>query len=128
MNKKVLIIGSVIVAIGAGAYFYFTNKSKKGDMLANNTIPTTSEGNTPTPPSLSTGGIVNSINTQIPPLSVLEVSYTKDDVNLDKAKDIVKSMLKGKNWSEVKQSTIKSINAKLYKIGYIYKNGIITKL
>ena len=37
-------------------------------------------------------------------------------------------MLKGKEWDKIKESTLKSINLKLSKLGYVYQKGNIIKI
>ena len=52
----------------------------------------------------------------------------ESDIDLQKAKEIVRKMLKGKEWDKVKESTLKSINLKLSKLGYVYQKGNIIKI
>ena len=104
MNKKVLIIGGGIVVIGAGAYLYFMNKSKKEALLSGSatpttsgaTTPTTSGATTPTTSATTTSSITSAIDSQIPPLSTgcivtptTKAPTIQEQENLDIANDIV---------------------------------------
>jgi hypothetical protein len=124
MNKKVLIIGGGIVVIGAGAYLYFMNKSKKEALL--------SGGATATQPSATTQTGATSIanDSGIKPLSVLDVVYTKQDVNLDKAKELVKLIVNAPKASFLKDAFKTKYIQQLKDLGYVYNenNGVLTKL
>jgi hypothetical protein len=97
MNKKVLIIGGGIVVIGAGAYLYFMNKSKKEALLSGSATPTTSGATTPTTSATTTtSSITSAIDSQIPPLSTggivtptTKAPTIQEQENLDIANDIV---------------------------------------
>ena len=96
MNKKVLIIGGGIVVIGAGAYLYFMNKSKKEALLSGSATPTTSGATTPTTSATTTSSITSPINSEIPPLSTggivtptTKAPTIQEQENLDIANDIV---------------------------------------
>ena len=119
MNKKVLIIGGGVVVLGAIAYLYFTNKKKQEEIL--------SGGATATQPSSTTQTDATSVanDSGIKPLSVLDVVYTKQDVNLDKAKELIKLIV------DAKVPFFKNTHIqKLKDLGYVYNenNGVLTKL
>jgi hypothetical protein len=104
MNKKVLIIGGGIVVIGAGAYLYFMNKSKKEALLSGSATPTTSGATTPTTSGATTptttdnlpkGTIITpSSDGGITPLAVTIPSQTKPTIQnqeeLDRIMDSIK--------------------------------------
>jgi hypothetical protein len=153
MNKKVLIIGGGIVVIGAGAYLYFMNKSKKEALLSGGATATQpSATNVQTPPPLSTGGIVTP-TTKAPTIQEQE--------NLDIANDIVVKIkdyyqkiafMKAKandpmsmnrysmssysfvhfvTMSKTYTSAINKLKDDLLKLGYEYKgekDGVLVKL
>lgn len=114
--KRVLIIAGGLAVLGG--IFYFYSKNQKAGEKANEDKATEPSAGTTT-----TGTSV--VNTELAPLPV---AYGQVEINLDKAQDIVRKMLKGKKWSDVKLSTLKSINAKLSKLGYKYNEGILTKI
>lgn len=125
MNKKILIIGGGVLLLGGIAYLYFTNKKKTEALLSGGASATQPSTTTPiTQPSLSTPPI-SEVNSELNPI---KVNYGQVEINLEKAQDIVRKMLKGKKWSDVKLSTLKNINAKLSKLGYQYNEGILTKI
>jgi hypothetical protein len=156
MNKKVLIIGGGIVVIGAGAYLYFMNKSKKEALLSGSATPTTSSATTPT-----TSGSTSAIDSEIPPLSTggivtptTKAPTIQGQEDLDKANDIVvkikdyyqKSSFQQARVNSYKPSSmsfsfmkpsnpypimIKKLKDDLLKLGYEYKgdkDGVLVKL
>lgn len=134
--KKVLIIVGGLALIGGVVYFYSKNKKAEGkDTNATNpTTPTstTSGTTTSTTSGASTSGAstappapISEVNSELAPLPVV---YGQVEINLQKAQDIVRKSLKGKKWSDVLNSTLKTINAKVGKLGYTYKEGILTKI
>jgi FtsZ-interacting cell division protein ZipA len=138
--KKVLIIVGGLALIGGVVYFYSKNKKAEGkDTNATNpTTPTTtptsttSGTTTSTTSGASTSGAstappapTSEVNSELAPLPVV---YGQVEINLQKAQDIVRKSLKGKKWSDVLNSTLKTINAKVGKLGYTYKEGILTKI
>jgi hypothetical protein len=158
MNKKVLIIGGGIVVIGAGAYLYFMNKSKKEALLSGGTLATQPSA-TPTTGTPTTGVGASPINSEIPPLSTggIVTSTTKattieEQIKLDKANDIVVklkdyyqksalgqirvNMFQPSISSFIKPSNpypimIKKLKDDLLKLGYEYKgdkDGVLVKL
>lgn len=121
--KRVLIIAGGLAVLGG--IFYFYSKNQKAGEKANDN-KATEPSTTPTPTSAGTTPTGTSVvNTELAPL---QVAYGQVEINLEKAQDIVRKMLKGKKWSDVKLSTLKSINAKLSKLGYKYNEGILTKI
>jgi len=155
MNKKVLIIGGGIVVIGAGAYLYFMNKSKKEALLSGSATPTTSGATTPT----TTSGSTSAIDSEIPPLSTggivtptTKAPTIQGQEDLDKANDIVVKIKQFEKMSAIKQSqinswkpssyslfkptnsypfTINKLKDDLLKLGYEYKgttDGVLVKL
>jgi FtsZ-interacting cell division protein ZipA len=138
--KKVLIIVGGLALIGGVVYFYSKNKKAEGkDTNATNpTTPTTTPTSTTSGTTTSTtSGASTSGASTAPPaptsevnseLAPLPVAYGQVEINLQKAQDIVRKSLKGKKWSDVLNSTLKTINAKVGKLGYTYKEGILTKI
>jgi hypothetical protein len=157
MNKKVLIIGGGIVVIGAGAYLYFMNKSKKEALLSGSATPTTSGATTPA----TTSGSTSAIDSEIPPLSTggivtptTKAPTIQGQEDLDKANDIVvkikdyyqKSSFQQARVNSYKPSSmsfsfmkpsnpypimIKKLKDDLLKLGYEYKgekDGVLVKL
>jgi len=124
--KKVLIIVGGLALIGGVVYFYSKNKKAEGkDTNATNpTTPTTSTTSGATT-SATSGASTSEVNSELAPLPVV---YGQVEINLQKAQDIVRKSLKGKKWSDVLNSTLKTINAKVGKLGYTYKEGILTKI
>ena len=124
MNKKVLIIGGGVVVLGAIAYLYFTNKKKQEEIL--------SGGATATQPSATTQTGATSVanDSGIKPLSVLDVVYTKQDINLDKAKELVTQILKPHSNPYMKRILKTKYIQQLQDLGYVYNenNGVLTKL
>ena len=124
MNKKVLIIGGGVVVLGAIAYLYFTNKKKQEEIL--------SGGATATQPSATTQTGATSVanDSGIKPLSVLDVVYTKQDINLDKAKELVTQILKPHSNRHLKRILKTKYIQQLKDLGYVYNenNGVLTKL
>jgi hypothetical protein len=137
--KKVLIIVGGLALIGGVVYFYSKNKKAEGkDTNATNpTTPTTSGATTSTTSGATTsatsgattsttsGATTSQVNSELAPLPVV---YGQVEINLQKAQDIVRKSLKGKKWSDVLNSTLKTINAKVGKLGYTYKEGVLTKI
>jgi len=140
--KKVLIIVGGLALIGGVVYFYSKNKKAEGkDTNATNpTTPTTSTTSGATTSATSgattsatsgattsatSGASTSEVNSELAPLPVV---YGQVEINLQKAQDIVRKSLKGKKWSDVLNSTLKTINAKVGKLGYTYKEGILTKI
>lgn len=133
MKRALIIAGGLAVL---GGIFYFYSKNQKDGEKANenkpaepNATPTptpTSAGTVPTGTSTaSTTTQTSVVNSELAPLPV---AYGQVEMNLEKAQDIVRKLLKGKKWSDVKASTLKSINAKVVKLGYTYKEGVLTKI
>jgi hypothetical protein len=132
--KKVLIIVGGLALIGGVVYFYSKNKKAEGkDINATNpTTPTTSTTSGATTSTTSgattsatSGASTSQVNSELAPLPVV---YGQVEINLQKAQDIVRKSLKGKKWSDVLNSTLKTINAKVGKLGYTYKEGVLTKI
>jgi cytoskeletal protein RodZ len=136
--KKVLIIVGGLALIGGVVYFYSKNKKAEGkDTNATNpttptTTPTTSTTSGATTSTTSgattsatSGATTSQVNSELAPLPVV---YGQVEINLQKAQDIVRKSLKGKKWSDVLNSTLKTINAKVGKLGYTYKEGVLTKI
>jgi len=128
MNKKVLIIGGGIVVIGAGAYLYFMNKSKKEALLSGSATATQPSATTQTGATSSATSVAN--DSGIKPLSVLDVVYTKQDINLDKAKELVTQILKPHSNPFMKRILKTKYIQQLQDLGYVYNenNGVLTKL
>jgi hypothetical protein len=127
MNKKVLIIGGGVVVLGAIGYLYFTNKKKQEEILSGGATATQPSATTQTGATSSATSVAN--DSGIKPLSVLDVVYTKQDVNLDKAKELVKLIFnapKSSFGSVFKTKYIKQLK----DLGYVYNenNGVLTKL
>ena len=124
MNKKVLIIGGGVVVLGAIGYLYFTNKKKQEEIL--------SGGATATKPSATTENGATSVanDSGIKPLSVLDVVYTKQDINLDKAKELVKRMMNMPKGGGISNAIKTQYVKQLKDLGYVYNenNGVLTKL
>lgn len=124
MNKKVLIIGGGVVVLGAIAYLYFTNKKKQEEIL--------SGGATATQPSATTQtGATSSANDGgVKHLSELDVVYTKQDINLEKAKELVKKIISPHSNPHLKRILKTKYMQQLKDLGYVYNenNGVLTKL
>ena len=131
MKQSVLIVGALAL-VGVGAYLFLQNKKKEEAILGGgsgtspsgttpSTTTTTPSGTTPTGTSVANDG-------GLAPMTVSGVAYGESDIDLQKAKEIVRKMLKGKEWDKVKESTLKSINLKLSKLGYVYQKGNIIKI
>lgn len=123
MNKKVLIIGGGVVVLGAIGYLYFTNKKKQEEILSGGATATQPSATTQNGATSSATSVAN--DSGIKPLSVLDVVYTKQDVNLDKAKELIKLIV------DAKVSFFKNTHIqKLKDLGYVYNenNGVLTKL
>jgi hypothetical protein len=126
MKQSVLIVGALAL-VGVGAYLFLQNKKKEEAILGggsgiapSGTTPSTTT-TTPTGTSVANDG-------GLAPITVSGVAYGESDIDLQKAKEIVRKMLKGKEWDKVKESTLKSINLKLSKLGYVYQKGNIIKI
>jgi hypothetical protein len=141
MKKTVLIVGALAL-VGVGAYMFLQNKKKEEAILGGGSSATPS-GTTPsgtTPSGTTPSGTTPSGTTTTPtgtsvandgglaPITVSGVAYGESDIDLQKAKEIVRKMLKGKEWDKIKESTLKSINLKLSKLGYVYQKGNIIKI
>jgi len=131
MKQSVLIVGALAL-VGVGAYLFLQNKKKEEAILGGgsgtapsgttpSTTTTTPSGTTPTGTSVANDG-------GLAPMTVSGVAYGESDIDLQKAKEIVRKMLKGKEWDKIKESTLKSINLKLSKLGYVYQKGNIIKI
>jgi hypothetical protein len=121
--KKAILIGGGVLLVGGIAYLYFTNKKKTEALLSVGVAPS-SESST----SATANATLNKINSEIKPLSALDTKITVEDVELEKAKEIVKKML----LNNVFQSRISSsaYKSKLKKLGYSYDENTqkLTKL
>ncbi len=111
MNKKVLIIGGGVVVLGAIGYLYFTNKKKQEEIL--------SGGASATQPSATTQTGATSV----------DVVYTKQDINLERAKKLVERIVTPKATFAKDAFKTKYIQ-QLKDLGYVYNenNGVLTKL
>lgn len=136
MKKTVLIVGALAL-VGVGAYMFLQNKKKEEAILGggSGTAPsgTTPTGTTPsttttTPSGTTPSGTSVANDGGLAPITVSGVAYGESDIDLQKAKEIVRKMLKGKEWDKVKESTLKSINLKLTRLGYVYQKGNIIKI
>jgi uncharacterized membrane protein YebE (DUF533 family) len=128
MNKKVLIIGGGVVVLGAIGYLYFTNKKKQEEILSGGATATQPSATTQTGATSSATSVAN--DSGIKPLSVLDVVYTKQDVNLDKAKELVKLIVNAPKASFLKDAFKTKYIQQLKDLGYVYNenNGVLTKL
>lgn len=127
MNKKILIIGGGVLLLGGIAYLYFKNKKKQDDLLANGVSGAGSTTETVTTQTNSTSSANSGV---LNPLSVLDVVYTEQDVNLDKAKEIVKQILKPHSNTHLKRIIKNKLTQQLKDLGYVYNEstGVLTKL
>ena len=127
--KKAVLIGGGVLLVGGLAYLYFANKKKTEKLLSGGATPSTSGGaTTSTTPSGTPSGTSSTIDSEIKPLSALDIKITKEDVNFEKAKEIVKNMLlKNVGKSGFLSSAYK---VQLKKLGYAYdeKSETLTKL
>jgi hypothetical protein len=131
MKQSVLIVGALAL-VGVGAYLFLQNKKKEEAILGggsgtapSGTIPT---GSTPSTTTTTPTGTSVANDGGLAPMTVSGVAYGESDIDLQKAKEIVRKMLKGKEWDKIKESTLKSINLKLSKLGYVYQKGNIIKI
>jgi hypothetical protein len=131
MKQSVLIVGALAL-VGVGAYLFLQNKKKEEAILGggsstapSGTIPT---GTTPSTTTTTPTGTSVANDGGLAPMTVSGVAYGESDIDLQKAKEIVRKMLKGKEWDKIKESTLKSINLKLSKLGYVYQKGNIIKI
>lgn len=137
MKQSVLIVGALAL-VGVGAYLFLQNKKKEEAILGggSGTAPsgTTPTGTTPSTTTTTTPSVTTPTGTSVAndgglaPITVSGVAYGESDIDLQKAKEIVRKMLKGKEWDKIKESTLKSINLKLSKLGYVYQKGNIIKI
>jgi len=116
MKTKNLIVGSVLVAVGVGAYFFlFKNKNAK-------TVVSTGD------PTLLSGATNN--NTTITESEVLN----SDQINYNKALDIQKKYIKkftwhndalhGNDYSLMDKLCTININNEINPLGYKLKDGV----
>jgi LPXTG-motif cell wall-anchored protein len=115
--KNVLIIAGSLALIGGGIYFY--SKKKKEEQKVNKLQALTEPTPIPTTPTTT-------VNSELSPLSV---AYGDDQIKLQKAKEYVKKYVGLSKVSAVgEKNAFKVLNAKLKKIGYTYKDGLLTKI
>jgi hypothetical protein len=126
MKQSVLIVGALAL-VGVGAYFFLQNKKKEEAILGGGS-GTAPSGTTPSTTTTTPTGTSVANDGGLAPITVSGVAYGESDIDLQKAKEIVRKMLKGKEWDKVKESTLKSINLKLSKLGYVYQKGNIIKI
>lgn len=124
MKKGIFIVAGVL-AVGGLAYLYFANKKKQASLLAGGTSGAGSIGAT-----IQTGATSSANDSGIKPLSVLDVVYTKQDVNLDKAKELVKLIVNEPKASFLKDAFKTKYIQQLKDLGYVYNEstGVLTKL
>jgi hypothetical protein len=126
MKQSVLIVGALAL-VGVGAYLFLQNKKKEEAILGGGS-GTAPSGTTPSTTTTTPTGTSVANDGGLAPITVSGVAYGESDIDLQKAKEIVRKMLKGKEWDKVKESTLKSINLKLSKLGYVYQKGNIIKI
>jgi hypothetical protein len=126
MKQSVLIVGALAL-VGVGAYLFLQNKKKEEAILGGGS-GTAPSGTTPSTTTTTPSGTSVANDGGLAPMTVSGVAYGESDIDLQKAKEIVRKMLKGKEWDKVKESTLKSINLKLSKLGYVYQKGNIIKI
>jgi len=115
--KNVLIIAGSLALIGGGIYFY--SKKKKEEQKVNKLQALTEPTPIPTTP-------ITTVNSELSPLSV---AYGDDQIKLQKAKEYVKKYVGLSKVSAVgEKNAFKVLNAKLKKIGYTYKDGLLKKI
>jgi LPXTG-motif cell wall-anchored protein len=115
--KNVLIIAGSLALIGGGIYFY--SKKKKEEQKVNKLQALTEPTPIPTTPTTT-------VNSELSPLSV---AYGDDQIKLQKAKEYVKKYVSLSKLGAVgEKNAFKVLNAKLKKIGYTYKDGLLTKI
>jgi hypothetical protein len=126
--KKGLIIGGGVVVLGAIGYLYFTNKKKQEEILSGGATATQPSATTQIGATSSATSVAN--DSGIKPLSVLDVVYTKQDINLDKAKELVRQILKPHPNLHLKRILKTKYIQQLKDLGYVYNenNGVLTKL
>lgn len=111
MKKTIILISGALV-LGVGAYIFY-KKSKKTSVTAE-----------PQPaPKLTPEPVVTT------PVST-SVAYGLDDIKLEQAKAILKKYLKMMSVNGIGSRTSyqKTMDAKLKKIGYQYKDGLLKKI
>lgn len=112
MKNTNILIGAGALVLGVGAYIFY-KKNKKTSVTAE-----------PQPvPKLTPEPVVTT------PVST-SVAYGLDDIKLEQARAIVKQYIKMSNINAIgsKASYKKVMDAKLKKIGYQYKDGLLTKI
>jgi LPXTG-motif cell wall-anchored protein len=115
--KNVLIIAGSLALIGGGVYFY--SKKKKEEQKVNKLQALTEPTPIPTTPTTT-------VNSELSPLSV---AYGDDQIKLQKAKEYVKKYVSlPKLGAITEKNAFKVLNAKLKKIGYTYKDGLLKKI
>jgi LPXTG-motif cell wall-anchored protein len=115
--KNVLIIAGSLALIGGGVYFY--SKKKKEEQKVNKLQALTEPTPIPTTPTTT-------VNSELSPLSV---AYGDDQIKLQKAKEYVKKYVSLSKVGAVgEKNAFKVLNAKLKKIGYAYKDGLLKKI
>lgn len=116
--KNVLIIAGSLALIGGGVYFY-SKKKKEEEVKANKLKALTEPTAIPTTPTTT-------VNSELSPLSV---AYGDDQIKLQKAKEYVKKYVSLSKLGAVgEKNAFKVLNAKLKKIGYTYKDGLLKKI
>ena len=115
--KNVLIIAGSLALIGGGVYFY--SKKKKEEQKVNKLQALTEPTPIPTTPTTT-------VNSELSPLSV---AYGDDQIKLQKAKEYVKKYVSLSKLGAISEkNAFKVLNAKLKKIGYAYKDGLLKKI
>ena len=115
--KNVLIIAGSLALIGGGVYFY--SKKKKEEQKVNKLQALTEPTPIPTTPTTT-------VNSELSPLSV---AYGDDQIKLQKAKEYVKKYVSLSKIGAIgEKNAFKVLNAKLKKIGYAYKDGLLKKI
>ena len=115
--KNVLIIAGSLALIGGGVYFY--SKKKKEEQKVNKLQALTEPTPIPTTPTTT-------VNSELSPLSV---AYGDDQIKLQKAKEYVKKYVSLSKLGAISEkNAFKVLNAKLKKIGYTYKDGLLKKI
>ena len=113
MKKAIIYISGALV-LGVGAYMFY-KKSKKTSV---STEPQTTPKVTPEPEPKPITPVKTSVN------------YGIDDIKLEQARAIVKKYVKMMSVNGIgnKASLKKTMDAKLKKIGYQYKDGVLTQI
>lgn len=114
MKKTIILISGALV-LGIGAYMFY-KKSKKTSVSAE---PQPAPKVTPEP-----------VTPEPVTPAKTSVAYGIDDIKLEQARAIVKQYIKMSNINAIgsKASYKKVMDAKLKKIGYQYKDGLLTKI